>query len=744
MLELRADPAGLAPERLLVFELTGSVQNFARAATQVPGLELVASEDLDEDEFDNNPVMYMLISDAAAFRQLLSLWSRFQKNQTLPEGYAPWRNLFSQLRELRPWGPQDRVSPEDIAVLSAEQATAQGMYRIELELVFRAAGEAVEHAAADVVTKASGAIISRVRIEGAKYHALLADIPAAELTKIVNRENSALLMANSVMHIRPQSAVHLTLFETQPAAQGANTPLPTGEPIVAIFDSVPLAGHPRLHGRLSLDDPFNLEPLAVGPRVHGTAMASAVLHGDLAAALPGSLGRRVHFINMMFSPPQAVGDERFPDRLPADLFHEAVVRMKAGNGATAPGVIVINASLGDRNKPFMGRASGWARVLDYLSYRYGVLFVVSAGNHLADLLTIDVTTVAFQEFSEIDRTKSALRASGAMISGRRILAPAEWMNAITVGALHHDEVIPGPLPALVYDVFRETGLCTISSGIGPEIGNATKPDILAPGGRHHVRLLPQGVGHALRPIGKGGASLSGIVVAAPPAGATGNPDGLNRTIGTSVAAALTSGLAARAHEALEEVYDDFLGISGAQRAALLKAMLVHSSKWTPARDLIVEVLGPANNKQHVRQRDNVRRYLGFGAIDGRLILDCATDRATLWAVGALQHEEAKVFAIPLPLVMSGKAQLHELAATLAWLAPPRVGSLNYRGVRLKLVEPTDAANAFGVAPAKEQPDTNQAHSGTVIHRRWSGSRAAAIGNGSVLELMNSATARRYG
>jgi hypothetical protein len=202
-----------------------------------------------------------------------------------------------------------------------------------------------------------------------------------------------------------------------------------------------------------------------------------------------------------------------------------------------------------------------------------------------------------------------------------------------------------------------------------------------------------------------------------------------------VAAALVSGFAARAHEALEIVYDDFFDIPGDQRAVLMKALLVHCSKWTPARDLILEIVGPPGSKQHVRQRDNVRRYLGFGAIDGKRILDCTTDRATLWAIGRVARDEAKVFSIPLPPVMSGKARPHEMAATLAWFAPPRVGTLNYRGVRLKLIEPTDAAGAFGVAAAKDQPDTNQAHSGTVIHRRWAGAKAAAIGNQSAFELM---------
>jgi hypothetical protein len=93
---------------------------------------------------------------------------------------------------------------------------------------------------------------------------------------------------------------------------------------------------------------------------------------------------------------------------------------------------------------------------------------------------------------------------------------------------------------------------------------------------------------------------------------------------------------------------------------LLKGLLVHCARWTEARDLIIEILGPPQANQHVRQKDNVRRYLGYGAIDGGIILNCATDRATLWAVGTLAREQGHNFSLPLPAAMSGKAQLHEL------------------------------------------------------------------------------------
>ena len=139
-LELRADPNGLAPERLLVFELTGDVANFVRAAANVPGLEFIGAEEIEADDEDKNPVLYLLIPDAAALRQMLSLWRDWLAGRGLPRGFAPWRDVFSRLRDLRPWGPKDRVTAEDLAVLAEEHADVEGKVRLELELVFRAQG----------------------------------------------------------------------------------------------------------------------------------------------------------------------------------------------------------------------------------------------------------------------------------------------------------------------------------------------------------------------------------------------------------------------------------------------------------------------------------------------------------------------------------------------------------------------------------------------------------------------------
>ncbi|WP_395943320.1 S8 family peptidase [Brevundimonas sp.] len=731
MLQLRADPGGLAPERLLVFELTGDVGGFIRAAALVPGLEFVGADELEPDAQDRDPALYLMIPDGRALTQMSNLWREFAAGRALPYGFAPWRNLFLQMRDLRPWGPQDRLTKEDAAILAEQRADEKGCVRIEVELVFRAT-RAAEEEVSGLVVERGGVVVSARRIDGARYHALLAEVPLAEVQTILARGYEGLIGSEAVMHIRPQSAVQLTLVEPDETQPPPVNGLPEGDPIAAVFDAVPLAGHPRLAGRLSVEDPFDLERLSVGPRVHGTAMASAVLHGDLHAPGP-PLERRVHFVNLMYAPAPIDDPERFPDRLPADLFHEAVARMKTGPGATAPHVIVINASLGDINKPFAGRMSGWARVIDYLSYAYGVLFIISAGNHTSDLETADLDIIAFEDLAPGERAKVALRASGSAMAYRRVLAPAESMNALTVGALHGDGGPAPPAAAFTFDVWADTGLCTVSSALGPGHGGAVKPDILAPGGRHQVRLSPRGQGHALTPLRNAGPS--GVLVAAPPDLRFARPDAVGKSIGTSVASALTTGIAVRAHEALESVYEDFLEIPGAHRSVLLKALLVHSARWTAARDLIVETLGPADNRQHVRQKDNVRRYLGFGAIDGEVVLECAADRATMWSVGRLGSGQAHTVRIPIPAAMAGRAAPHEVCVTVAWMAPPRIGAPKYRGVQIKIVEPREAAAMLAVEADGLQPDYNQTHNGTVVHRRWEGDRAAAFGENATFDVI---------
>jgi hypothetical protein len=90
-----------------------------------------------------------------------------------------------------------------------------------------------------------------------------------------------------------------------------------------------------------------LEPLApVADRVHGTAMASLIVHGDrnrTEAPLP----RRIHIVPVL-----GAGDSFPDDRLIVDLIYHAVLAMRSSTEPSAPGVLIINVSLGNRRRPF--------------------------------------------------------------------------------------------------------------------------------------------------------------------------------------------------------------------------------------------------------------------------------------------------------------------------------------------------------------------------------------------------------
>jgi hypothetical protein len=270
-----------------------------------------------------------------------------------------------------------------------------------------------------------------------------------------------------------------------------------------------------------------------------------------------------------------------------------------------------------------------------------------------------------------------------------------------------------------------------SSALGPGFANSVKPDILMPGSREHLSMVSSGTVLAVKPSGAG--RPHGLRVAAPPR--EGGTNWEHYTGGTSAAAALTSRLAHRIHDALEDVYGEtFLNLPHQERAVLIKALLVHTAVWPDdSTRLIMQVLGPPDNHQSVRQKDNIRRFLGHGLVDADAAVYCAEDRATFWAVGSLAQEKKCTVAVPLPTCLGGQARLHSLHATLAWFTPVLPGRQSYRSVKLTLMVPDDLSG-FRADASKTQPDINQSSRGTVFSRHWEGQRAPTIGPNDTLEI----------
>jgi Subtilase family len=730
VLELRADATALAPERLLVFEVRGAIGTFADAVRRVPGLELVDEEEMTSDELDRQPVAYLMVPDLAALRDIESLWRRWRAGQ-LVRGETAWSNVFERLRDLRPWGPADRVQPYEANILAAEiDGLEEGeLVRLEIDMVFRA-NEAVAAENSETVIAAVGArggrLLSRARIADIAYHALLVDLPVWSVRQIIAQAPDGIAGLESVMHIRPQSvSTGIEVDDPLEPDLAAIAPRALGEPILALLDGVPVANHRLLADHVRIDDPFDLVPDAlVAQRRHGTAMASLIVHGDRNRIEP-SLPRQIHVVPVMGN-----GDAFPRDRLIIDMIFLAVTRLRA----TAPNVLIVNLSLGNARRPFHGQLSAWARLVDRLAQRFGLLFIVSAGNQVEHFgVTAYPTSLAFAAAAGLDRATATVTALNNIAADRRLLSPAETVNGVTVGACNDDAVSPADraLARALIDPFPDHRTANPSSSLGPGFANAVKPDILMPGAREHLQVI-RSHGHIdVRPSRP--ARGAGLRVAAPPANGRENLDGY--TNGTSAAAALASRTCHRIHDALEATYGaEFLSLPTINRAVLLKALLVHPARWPDdMAELIRRTIGPAGRGQASRQKDNIRRFLGYGCVDADDAVACASDRATFFATGTLQRDRTATIAVPVPVAIGGQARPHMLAATLAWFTPVSPGRKSYRSCKLKILDPTEIG-ALAVAAHSNQPDGNQTNRGTVFTRCWSGDSAPVVGPDMTIAL----------
>ncbi|RAF74697.1 hypothetical protein DN546_31930, partial [Burkholderia multivorans] len=174
-----------------------------------------------------------------------------------------------------------------------------------------------------------------------------------------------------------------------------------------------------------------------------------------------------------------------------DLMWRVFRELFDGEGAEGPAgsqIAVINLSVGDPASPFDSILSSWARIIDWLSYEYGVLIIVSVGNHPRLRLTPSNSREIADLVGE-DRRQAILDAQQREQNNRRPLAPAESVNALTVGALHDDASGADPRG---YALDPTDGLPSLSpiSATGSGYRRSIKPDLVANGGRVIFRDPP--------------------------------------------------------------------------------------------------------------------------------------------------------------------------------------------------------------------------------------------------------------
>ena len=707
-----AFPAG-DPELVVVFEVVDTTPSNLRNALVKAGLEplLDVEDEYAGDDSDFVPLpnkdgsvksaslfVHASMANESAVRQILSLWAAYKADKNLPLGMTPFRDLFNCLKDLRIWGLADRIRNTGLDSL-IEEALANELEAVpvQVELWYRSTSERRQAAEASIrglLAQAGATDVSVAEHEAIGYHAFAATMPVSRLEAVRSAEtvttatDLALLRSPSVLFVRPGGQRTGTALEDElpTTDDDGDEELPSGRAIVAVLDGLPAANHPRLQNRLIVFDPdrFSSDPTyTVERRVHGTMVASAVVWGDLNRK--ESPLRRPVLVRPILKPDLKTrnDEEGVPWNLLAPDVTVRAVREICGSPEGRE-VKIFNLSVGDRLGQFDTIPSAWARSLDWLAHEYNVLFVVSAGNHPGALL-IDPDAI---RAGDPDRTVSDVLLAAAPT--RRLLSPAESMNALTVGALHADG--SGEISNLGYRLNLWDGENNVSpvSAAGRGQRRSIKPDLVAAGGR---RLYSEIGGGAIKPY-MGTALPPGVLLATPP-----NKQAYDS--GTTFAAAEVSRRAARIAELLLDQSD----IDDQYIAVATKALLVHGAKRGDIR--------------FSEQQDD--RFFGHGSLTRDLGEGCLASQATAIFLGDIKAGFKAEIVMPMPEDVAKITDVRRVTTTLAWMSPINWGHRQYRRAKLTVDGPTEIESKHRTNDAL--PHYHLGQRGTVEHHSFETKRA---------------------
>ena len=764
---IQHSPFGLQPELALVLETVGPVENFIGAVRRVEGMEWLGQLALDDISADADfqdergperqlaGQLFVTISDERALRELEHLFNSWHEHPDAPftRGLTPLKHVFEHLHTIRPWGTEDRM--RDTGIFDAWQLDIDNdspIVNFEAELWFRndpARREQAEAHIRGIVEDLDGEVLQQCVIQEIAYHAVLGRIPTSRASDIIAQREVRLLQCGEMMYLRPlgQCAAPIwsdDLSVTDSIGEVQPSQPVLGEPVVALFDGLPLAGHHLLQQWLEIDDPDNYESTYLAQeRKHGSGMASLICHGELDDNA-NSLSRKL-YVRPILQPRRRFdgqSEESIPaDVLPVDLIHRAVRRLfetEGNQSPIAPSIRVINLSVCDPARPLENGMSSWARLLDWLSHKYNVLFIVSAGNR-GQNIELSVPRDGLQSLSDRDRVIAIVEAIADDTRHRRLLSPAETVNGITVGADHADASTPIVNPSLI-DPFQEASgpkdnalsqphlsanLPSVISAHGPGYRRSIKPDINLPGGRQFVR---ESLGNA------GPNVLLEIPSSTRPPGhrvATPGPQGqLDRTYhvrGTSNAAALASRGASVLYDLILQLRSqNASNIPQEYESVLIKALLVHSAECTDNIALYESILKNWRNSRVFR--DYVSRFLGYGSVNLPKAVSCTDQCVSVLGYGKLRDGDGDEFSFPVPPSLSARNEKRRLTVTLAWITPINSNHRNYRVAQLWF----DPANQL--APTRINANHLAVQRGTVQHEILEGNHAVVFQDGEVIKI----------
>lgn len=720
-IHLQQGAEGLNPEEVLVLETAGRVEDFYKAVKRVEGLEWLIEEDFesepDEDFYltdeDGNRLdkelpsrLYLVSTNKKALDWLERHYKEYSNNPDakFERGYGKFKEVFAQLRDVRSWDYRDRLDGSDF-LDEWINGDVECDVKFQIELWFRNTEKRrteAQQKVTDLVKKCGGRLICSCVIPEIKYHALLVEVSSSSMRSIIeDSEVKSLISCSDVMYFK-QLAQTMTLpmsdeeeIIEMSESEPFDEPLPTGEPIVAILDGYPMSGHRFLEGRIIVDDPDGFgSQYEVHRMLHGTEMSSLIIHGDKNNRGP-AINTKLYLRPVMV-PFGLRNQECMPeDILGVDLIHRAVRRIFEGeNGQppVAPTVKIINFSIGDAARVFYRSMSPMAKLLDWLSYKYNVLFVISTGNILDQTFQMGCRYEEFAAKSQDDISKFITNELLKRRMEHRILAPSESINNLTVGAVHKDySTIPEYGDKInPYDCVHPSTYTRFGGGFK----NSVKPDLVYDGGRQ--MLLPYRASDPTVLTPSIQIGTPGVEAAWP----TPTRSDTAFTKGTSGATALISRHAYHCYQELKEILDTY-GLPDSHVHLMVKAMTVHGCSWDGIEENIEKFLPDGLDGRTIKGIK--RQWLGYGYPDFDKSLVCNSQRVTVLGFGDLRNEEAHVYRMPLPPSLASKNVKRRLTVTLSWMSDVAPQTQRYRKAKLWVEMPenqriadtrTDLADAW--------------------------------------------------
>lgn len=723
---------GLEPECTIVMEIRGSLENFISITRNTEGLEWLAEfgEEVDSDEYFYNVdetgkkldtkiknKLFVTMANQQAINELIRCWNIYKENPSVKfdRGKSKLKDIFKNLYDIRRWNTKDRL--ENSFLLENWQLKKEQGYTdlsLEVELWYRNDPRKRSIAQETVVAeikKLGGKIIQTSIIPEIRYHALLASVPAKVFEKLQHHEDISLLKCDEVMYFNPEpqslngiNIIDENEYENFEDKYDNNA---DNSCHVAVLDTLPISNHECLKGALSINDIDNLaESTSIEGREHGTSICSLIVNGDLSKNEP-KLKHKIYVRPIL-------NDFGIPNNtLPVDITFRAIKEIVEDKKLKNT-IKIINFSIGDYNRQFNKNISAWARIIDYFSYQYNLLFCISAGNY-DEPIELNCTLTEWKQYSIEEKNKVVLESIKNTDIHRKILSPAESINAITVGALHDDwSNFTEDINRL--ELTKSNFLPSLITRLGLGYRNSIKPDISVEGGRQLYE----------KPLIENQKLVTKLKFYKTKAPGLCTAYGENKKAyfcGTSFSCALASRAAEQFYEILEEITKNI----PSNIAVLLKAMLVHCSSWNNFEDYIKQTL---NIEQWSQRKKFTSKLVGYGKADFAKMLSCTPQRVTALAINEIKKDETHEYRFPLPSSLTGQRNWFRLTMTLAWFSPINCENAKYRRAKLWIEQKSNEVLSNIIADSKKELDSDSSSRGTVQHLVYENEKALAYVDGT--------------